>query len=314
MAATAKVPAPSASAAQPSPELPAATTHELTQLLDARVLFLARGEKGRLAVLTDEGGVVVPQRYEHGAWERLPIPEEHRATTEAARLGMYFGRDDRPRLMGYRLVGGEPRMVYLRYRDGRWHDQRREVGSLAGDDAALFGELGEADPEIVCRAENSCILKSRRGWQVHRSALPLESVTRAFSGRGYAALATGLFRGENLGFERLGGETPWKAVPSGFWIGPDGDAAVVDRGSERLFTRGPGATAWLTQPSPIHGPRDVAGGRAERFVVGDGGVAVLGQDGARRLGAPSLALSRVIVIDDHVVTAGPSGVFRIRRR
>ncbi len=288
--------------------------HTVERIFEARVLFLARGERGRLAILADEAGVVIPWRFENGAWDKLPLPALHATQVGQGALGMYFGRDDRPRMMGYRVTAEGPRMVYLRYRDGAWHDQRREVGSLASDTAVLFGELGEADPEVVCREGSMTIIKGRFGWNVLQSGPPKDAVIRAFSGYGYALQSDGLFRGEKKAFVRMGGVGPWKTPVTGFWVGADGAAAVVEPAHDAIHVLHPTTGVWHTEASPVPGPRDVAGPVGNRYIVGDGGMAHLGANGARSIGEPASPMGRVLLIDDHVVASGPGGVYRIQVR
>ncbi|MBM4356659.1 MAG: hypothetical protein FJ096_00965 [Deltaproteobacteria bacterium] len=298
-------PPPSSQPAEGPPPLP------IKQLLDVRVSFLARGEKGRLAVLADDDGVVVPYRLEGGAWQKLPLPPPFDLATASSAVGMYFGRDDRPRLMGYRVTEQGARILYLRHRDGAWNDQRREVSALGREDAALFGELGEADPEIVCRAGGECLLKSRKGWTLYRTTPPKEAVTRGFFGRAYALTSDGLYRGEATAFVRLGDTGPWRTRTTGFWVGPTGEAVVVEPAADALHVLDPASGRWTTRTSPVPGPRDVAGPAEDRLIVGDGGLVRVSGAGATRLGAPSLRLDRVIMLEDHAVAAGPSGVFLI---
>ena len=306
------VPVPSPPTARPV--LAASEYHAAERLLDARVVFVARGEEGRLAVLADEAGIVAPWRFEKGTWDKLPLPDAHASKVGTSALGMYFGRDNRPRMMGYRVTAEGPRMVYLRHRDGAWQDQRREVGSLASDTSVLFGELGEADPEIVCREGGASIIKGRFGWNVLKSAPPKEAVIRGFAGRGYALQTDGLYVGESKSFVRIGGAAPWKTAVTGFWVGADGAVAVVEPAADALHVFEPKTGVWTTEPSPVRGPRDVAGPVGNRYVVGDEGIAHLGAKGARRIGEAAISLARVLLIEDHVVAAGPAGVFMIRIR
>jgi len=307
-------PAKPSAALDPAGALPVSAHHVVERILDAKVTFFARGEDGRLAVLVDEGGVVMPMRFEAGKWDKLPLPEAHRALVGKSALGMYFGRDNRPRMMGYRTTPEGPRMVYLRYRDGLWQDQRKEVGTLASESSVLFGELGEADPEIVCREGGQAILKGRQGWTVLKASPPKDSVIRGFSGHGYALLGDGLYVGEAKGFVPTGKPAPWKSPVTGFWVGPAGDAVVVEPGASALHALDPKTGAWSSERSPIPGPRDVAGPLGNRYLVGDGGLVYLGASGARRIGEAGLSAARVILIGDHIVAAGPAGVYMIRIR
>jgi len=87
--------------------------------------------------------------------------------------------------MGHRKAG-DPRMVYLRFRDGAWKEERSEIGALAGDSSELFGVLGEVDPEVVCKVGGICLVKSRQGWKEVNATIPPSAVVRVFHGKGWA--------------------------------------------------------------------------------------------------------------------------------
>jgi hypothetical protein len=288
-------------------DLPASEV-KLTRLFEQPVRFLITGEDGRLAVLAIEEGKIVPHRFESGKWSRLELPEAHRAVADDE-IGIYFGRDNRPRLMGYRAAA--KKMVYLRHRDGKWQEQRSEIGALAAEDAHLFGVLGEADPEVVCRVGTLCLIKSRKGWQEVKPEIPASAVVRAFHGRGYALSEKALMVAGAKGFEQVGPAGPWTTRPTGFWIAPDGGCVVVEPERSLVHELDAGATAWRTERSPIVGPRDVVGPASARTIVGDGGIARGASGKYTRVGDRGLRESRAIQVGDQVVVGGASGVARL---
>ena len=311
----------------PAKELPASDAYIVNRIHESPVDFFITGEKGRMAILASEQGAVVPQRLEAGKWERLPLPQKHGAASNDASLGIYFGRDNRPRLMGYRNLA-QPKMVYLRFKDGAWQDQRSELGALAGDNAALFGVLGDADPEVVCRLDSICLLKSRKGWQEVERSIPPSAVVRAFNGVGYALTKDGLFRAGKKTFERVGGAAPWTTPATGFWVGegpPAGDLAIVVEPEKNLLhVLAEPSGAWRTEPAPITRPRDVVGPLGFALVVGDGGIAhktpKVGEPASlagewKRVGEPSWSFHRVIELPPSTFAiAGRSGVVTLTRR
>ncbi len=311
---------PGAPAAPPAAVVPPAASDlrasqrfAAQRTLEARVHFLVAGERGRLAVLADEGGVVVPHRFEDGAWQRLTIPPRWQVTTGQSSLGVYFGRDNRPRLMGHRTDGGGPRLVYLRHRDGAWQDQRSEVGALATDDAILHGVLGEEDPEVVCKVGNICLLKSRRGWTEVKNTVPPTAVVRIFAGVAYALTGEGVLVARGAAFERLGPAAPWTSEATGFAVAADGTITVVEPGADAVHTLPGGTAGWRTEPSPVKGPRDVAGAAGDRWIAGEGGLAHE-EDGAfARVGDGSWSFVRVLLAGSGVVAGGASGVVRVSR-
>lgn len=276
--------------------------------LDAHVIFLEAGLDGRLAVLADDGGLVVPHRFEKGSWEALPLPARWRSTVDTSSLGIFFGRDHRPRLMGHRTEAGERRMVYLRHKDGSWQDQRVELGALGGDTSVLFGALGDADPEVVCRVGSICLLKSRQGWKEVKNTLPETAVVRTQRGEGWALTAEGLLVAREGVFTRVGPPAPWRSEATGFWVDAGGVATVAEPGADALHVLDGPAAAWRTERSPIPGPRDVLGPPGDRWVAGDGGLVHEEGGSFARVGDPAWKLARVIPAERGVVAGGASGV------
>ncbi|MFO0556027.1 MAG: hypothetical protein U0271_47050 [Polyangiaceae bacterium] len=302
--------APSATVAAEAPSLPADERYRVTPIFDKPVTFFITGEGGRLAALTSEQGVVVPYRFESGAWQRLELAFKQ-STDEPLVAGIYFGRDNRPRLMGFVRSSGKNRMVYLRFKDGKWQDQRKELGSLASESSTLYGVLGEADPEVVCKLDSTCLLKSRKGWKEIPASIPVDAVVRAFSGRGYALTRDGLFRADDKGFVRVGGAAPWTTPATGFWVSDNGAAVVVEPEKNRIHELAANANEWKTTESPTKGPRDVVGPETDRWLVGQDGVVRYESGRASRVGPIGWDLSRAIRVDKALFVAGAAGVSRI---
>lgn len=276
------------------------------RIFEKPIEFLITGEKGRLAVLTRDGSATLPHRFEAGKWEALPLPAAHSAA-EASTLGIYFGRDNRPRLMGFSGSAESARMVYLRYKDGAWQDQRSELGGVAADTAALFGVLGEADPEVVCKVGmTTCLLKSRKGWKDAKSSLTPAAVIRAFEGKGYALTSDGVYRADDAGFTRVGPAAPWKTPATGFWVGSGEKVAVVEPQTNSLHVFN--GDVWQSERAPIDGPRDIAGPAGDRWVAGKAGLTYIGAEGPTRVGDEALDLSRVILVAGAAYAGGRSGV------
>jgi hypothetical protein len=294
------------SAAPAAPPLPLSTRFTAKRIFEQPVEFLITGEKGRLAVLTRNGSATLPHRFEAGKWEALELPAAHKPA-DAATLGIYFGRDNRPRLMGYAGAPESARMVYLRYKDGAWQDQRSELGGDAADTAALFGVLGEADPEVVCKVGMpTCLLKSRKGWKDVKSSLTPGAVIRAFEDKGYALTSDGVYRADDSGFTRVGPAAPWKTPATGFWVGPGDKMAVVEPAANSVHVFN--GDIWRSERAPIDGARDVAGPAGDRWFAGTAGLAYVGAEGPTRVGDATWDLTRVILVAGSAYAGGESGV------
>ncbi|MFO0613643.1 MAG: hypothetical protein U0414_13690 [Polyangiaceae bacterium] len=308
-AAPSAAPSASASAAPPArPTLAVSASLGLTPLFEEPVDFFITGEAGRLGVIARENEQAVPYRLQKGTWEKLALPKPVAAS--ALHAGIYFGRDNLPRLMGWRDDGAIA-LVYLQFK-AQWEDAKKEIGGMAKLPATpLFGVLGEADPEAVCRLDDTCLMKRRSGWKQVPSALPSSAIVRAFNGDGYALYEAGLFRQEEKGFVPVGPAAPWKA-PHGFWIGPAGEAIVAADASLHVLEKG--ATEWRTEPLATTESRDVVGPIDAATVVVATGVIHRGASGFERVGADDRDLDRVIAVGDAIYVAGESGVFAIEKK
>ncbi|HET7543690.1 MAG TPA: hypothetical protein VFK05_27645, partial [Polyangiaceae bacterium] len=101
---------------------------KLVQLLSVPVSAIALGEGTRIAVLAD-----VPYVGDARGLRPLPLPATLRPKpSEVDDLGIFFGRDNEPRIMGRRRGEAGERAVYLRHLPGGWRDGREEIGKLGG--------------------------------------------------------------------------------------------------------------------------------------------------------------------------------------
>jgi hypothetical protein len=242
--------------------------------------------------------------FERESARELPAPR----LPPGARVEVFFGRDDQPRLMGF--APGEPGKeapVYLRFRQGAFRPEPSELGPLAAPRGALYGVLGFDDPELVCRPRELCLVKRTTGWgRVAAHDAPARIVVRAGS-------AFALHAGH---IERLG-ETGWVALeparqfarPSDVWLAPSGDLWVTDASAGGLFRlRG---AHWEAVASPISEPRAIFG-RSDTavYVAGANGAAEF--DGTRFhcvRGVPG-PLHLALLVGNEIWLAGASGVYR----
>ncbi|HEV8548244.1 MAG TPA: hypothetical protein VGQ57_04430 [Polyangiaceae bacterium] len=237
----------------------------------------------------------------------LPAPR----LPPGAHVDVFFGRDDQPRLMGF--APGEPGKevpVYLRYRHGAFRAEPSELGPLGAPRGALYGVLGFADPEVVCRPRELCLVKRTTGWKrvaAHEEPVPI--VLR--NGVVFA------LRSESL--ERLG-DDGWSALsppyrfqqPLDAWPARNGELWVIDRSTEGLFRLKGGH--WEVVVSPVSEPQAILG-RSERsvLVVGKSGAAEFDGERFRCVRGVNGPLALAFAVGDEVWVAGQSGVYRSAR-
>jgi len=228
----------------------------------------------------------------------------------APRLSLFYGRDYRVRVVGTRFTNDTAEGLYFRWLPGGLRVERAEIGRLGTPAGALVAVLGTADPEIVCRPAEVCLVKSRRGWQTIKAPERMEHVTLG-DGVGWAVAGTSLLRLGAAGWEPVG--------PPGDWQSADGLFAtrdvvwVIESGTHRLHTFD--GARFVVSPSPVEGPRALWGARAEAlWLVGDGGLAHF--DGRRWLRATDAPGPLAAVAGrgaDEVWVGGQRGLFRVVR-
>lgn len=228
-------------------------------------------------------------------------------------VSIFFGRDNRPRLMGYAEDGrGGLEQRYLRERAGRWQKAADELGAL-GTAKGLYGVLGHDDPEVVCSPKRSCIVKRVTGWvsvPAHDAPLPI-----ALSGGTAWALASDrVLRLAETGWLAL--EPPrvfdkpvalFSALPS---ASPTRDLWVLDQSGASLARRMGGV--WSVTPAPVRNAKAIAG-RSEKdlWIVGDGGAAHFDGSSFRCAADAPGPLRAVSLADGAVWVGGESGLFRL---
>jgi hypothetical protein len=251
-----------ASAAPPAPPAPLKLT--ITQLLSVPVTAIALGEGTRVAVLADTPYVGDARRL-----RPLPLPATLRPkASEVDELGIFFGRDNEPRIMGRRRGEKGERAVYLRHLPNGWRDGREEIGQLGGPTpGGLWGVLGSADPELVCRANAICIIKRNSGWTT-APAGPVARLVNLQDG-----VLWGLEAGGISGIDKNG----WAlAIPAPAWSEPQAFWATRAEAwvstAQELFHHHQGK--WQAVPSPVGQATSFWGTRPDSvWVVGRRGAA-----------------------------------------
>jgi hypothetical protein len=246
--------------------------------------------------------------HEPRGWHGERLPAGAHAGPGVTRA-LFYGRDDRVRLVGTRRSGDAATGIYLRWLPRGWDRARAEIGKLAALDGVLVAVLGTADPEIVCQPTSVCLIKRRSGWTIFPAPADVVQVTLG-EGTGWGVAGQKLLR--------LDGH--WApAGPPGSWASADAlfalrdRAWVVETAAGRLHAFD--GARWTVTPAPIEGPRALWGARADAlWLAGDGGLAFW--DGAawhRVPGAPA-PLAAVLGRDaDDVWIGGAAGLYRVER-
>jgi len=247
-------------AALASPALELATD----QVLTVAVTSIALGEGSRIAVLADP-----PYLGDARGLRALPLPNGLRPKSEQRdQAQIFFGRDNEPRIMGARRSSAGEAPIYFRHTNAGWRDGREEIGQLGSATAGgLWGVLGNADPELVCRANSVCIIKRTSGW-TSAPAGPNARLVELDAGTLWGLDASGLATIDAHGWSTVVTAPAW-SEPRAFWA-TQGEAWVA--AGDALYHYQ--ARAWSKHPSPIAEVQAFWGARADSlWLVGTGGAA-----------------------------------------
>ena len=273
------------------------------QVLTAPVSAIGIGEGTRVGVLAD-----VPYAGDARGLRALPLPAALRPKPgDVDHADIFFGRDNEPRIMGSRRSGDTEKAIYWRHLPNGWRDGREEIGQLGGPaPGGLWGVLGSADPELVCRVDAQCIIKRTSGW----TTVPAGAVPRIVTLQGgvlWGLEASGVSGIDGHGWSlAIPAPVPAWSEPKAFFA-TRGEAWVSDE--HRVFHFGAGQ--WQVVPSPVGSALSWWGSAAASvWVVGTGGAAHFDGHGFRaatRVGPLRVVRGRS---DAEVWLGGEAGLFR----
>jgi hypothetical protein len=266
------------------------------RVLDKPCRALALDQEPYWAALGDEAVSVADKRGIHE--EKLPD------ALRGADVGVFFGRDYRIRVAGTAHTAKGDEVRYYRSLPGGLRPALDELGPLGNSGGpALFAQLGTADPEIVCRAGMSCLIKTVKGWAKASTPSGLERVGLSIGG-GFAIAGATFFKLEK----------DWVALPAGPWQHADAGfrraerACVVEHDTSKLHHFD--GNTWHSSASAVKGPRSLWGSESALWVAGDAGAARMAAEGVAVLTAPTRVVQVLGRSDSDVWLCGAEGVFR----
>ena len=223
-------------------------------------------------------------------------------------LSLFYGRDDRVRLIGTRAGTGGPEGVYLRWLPAGFRKDKGEIGRLAAPRGALVAVLGTADPEIVCRPGEVCLVKRRSGWTTIEAPGDLRRVVLG-GGVGWAVAGRSLLRLGDDGWKAVGAPGSWQSADSLF--ATRDRAWIVETGEGRLHAFD--GASWSVTPSPLARPHALWGAtESALWLAADEGLACFdGTTWRRALDAPKPLAVVAGRSKDDVWVGGAGGLFRI---
>jgi hypothetical protein len=262
---------------------------------------LALDREPYAAALGDGSVTVIDARGTH----QEPLPEPLRGPNVA--VGVFFGRDYRVRVAGTAHARQADEVRYYRSLPGGLQPALGELGPLGHRGGpGLVALLGTADPEIVCRPGESCLIKRISGWTKVAAPAGLTRVGLSLD-TGWALAGTSLL---TLGqtWQPLAAPGPWSRADDAFIRGAE--ACVVERATSSMYHFD--GSVWHRNSAPISGPRSLWGSEDALWVAGDGGAASF-ENGAFRPLPGSLHVAQVLGRStEDVWLCADEGVFRTR--
>jgi hypothetical protein len=273
----------------------------LERVLDTPCRALGLDREPYVAVLGNDAVTVMDKRGTH----QEPLPDALRGA--GISLGVFFGRDYRVRVAGTAHTEQGDEVRYYRSLPGGLKPALDELGPLGKRGGpGLVALLGTADPEIVCRPGESCLIKRVSGWAKASAPAGLSRVGLSL-GQGWGIAGTSLFK-LGTAWEAVGAPGSWRTADDAFLR--DTEACVVEHDANRLHHFD--GKAWHASAAPIAGPRSLWGSQDALWLGGDGG-AVWFADGAFHQLSGLAHVVQVLGRDaSDVWLCSSEGVFRAR--
>lgn len=280
----------------------AASTLAFERVSDTPCRALALDREPYWAALGEEVVTVGDKRGVHQ--EQLPAA----LRAPADQLGVFFGRDYRVRIAGTAHTPQGDQVRYYRSLPGGLRTAFDELGPLGKAGApGLVALLGTADPEIVCRPGQSCLIKRVSGWAKASAPPSLERVGLSL-GAGWALSGSQLLRLER-DWVPLGTPGSWQHADDAALRGDH--ACVVERTTSRMHHWD--GESWHASAAPVSGPRSLWASETSLWIGGDGGAARL-EDGAVTRASVSGPIAQVLGRSaSDVWLCGQSGVYRSKQ-
>jgi hypothetical protein len=271
------------------------------RVLDRPCRALALDREPYVAALGTDTVTVIDKRGTH----EEPLPDALRGS--GVDVGVFFGRDYRVRIAGtaHTQTGDEVR--YYRSLPGGLKPALDELGPLGGRGApGLLALLGTADPEIVCRPGQSCLIKSVSGWAKASAPAGIERVGLSL-GNGWAVAGQTFFHLKK-DWRPLSAAGPWKKADDAFVRGDH--VCVAERTASKLHHFD--GSAWRSSPAPVSGPRSLWGSSDSLWVAGDGGAAHWGNDAFQKVSGVTRVAQVLGRSSQDVWLCTDTGVYRSR--
>lgn len=285
-------PAQSPPAASP-PTLGELELKDVKRVLESPVHSLGFGKKGRAAALGTDAYMDSGRGF-----EKLTAP-----VSVSEHVQIYFGRDNMPRIMGYAGTEG----VYGRWRKQTWQRGLDEIGRLGAGSSPFFGVLGYADPEVVCRVGEVCLVKRLTGWKTVNPPPGTPQVVLLSGSVAWAFDRTALYR--------LHDDKEWRKLDG---VPSLTDATALAGGDDNLWVGSGGGVlhhfdgkAWSQRVAPTGSIRGMLTEDKVLWVVGDDGALFFDGAAWKRVKGVQGPLSIAARDEDGALWfAGKSGVWK----
>ncbi len=272
---------------------------QLERVFDTPCRALALDREPYVAALGDDAVTVTDKRGTH----QEPLPAALRGA--GLELGVFFGRDYRVRIAGTAHTQQGDEVRYYRSLPAGLKPALDELGPLGHrGPLGLIALLGTADPEIVCRPGESCLIKRVSGWTKASAPAGLSRVGLSL-GSGWAIAGSSFF---NLSKDWLAVSAPgpWQKADDALVRG--GEACVVEHDASRLHHFD--GKAWHSSAAPVAGPRSLWGSEESLWIGGDGGAVVFSDGAFRKIEGVTDVAQVLGRSTDDVWLCSSQGVFR----